>query len=240
MSVDRFKVLVVDDEPAIAQLIKRYFLPRGFEVFSAGSGEKMREVLNKTPIQLVILDVNLPDQDGFTLLGELRSHYSLGIIMLTAKSRLDDRLAGLNSGADDYVSKPFELSELFARSKAVLRRFHPENHQRNHRFAFSNWIIDTRTHQITDQQDQLIDLSPAEYQLLLVFIRYPQIVLSRDYLLQQTRGRSCSPFDRTIDVRIGNLRKKLKRDHSDDHSDTPLFKTVRGIGYFLDAEVTTL
>ncbi len=173
MPSDKFRVLIVDDESSIQSLIKRYFEKNGFDVSCAGSGSEMRAILNIHPVQLVILDINLPDQDGFSLLGEIRTEHSVGVIMLTAKGKLDDRLAGLNSGADDYIAKPFELSELLARSKAVLRRFNPANDANPNRYnySFSNWNLNTRRHQLTDKKNQLVDLSPAEYQLLFVEVQ---------------------------------------------------------------------
>ncbi len=238
MSPDKFRVLIVDDEPSIQSLVKRYFEKNGFAVSCAGSGSEMRAILNIHPVQLVILDISLPDEDGFSLLEEIRTGCSMGVIMLTAKAELNDRLAGLNSGADDYLPKPFERSELMARSKAVLRRFSPtiDANPNRYNYSFGKWNLNTRTHQLTDKNDRLIDLSPAEYQLLLVFITYPRIVLSRDYLLQQTRGRPSSPFDRTIDVRVGKLRKKL---NSDEYS-KPLFETIRGAGYLLNSDVLAI
>lgn len=232
------QILIVDDEPAIQSLVKRYFKKRGLTVHCASSGDEMYPLLQQHPIRLVFLDVHLPGKNGFELLHEIKQAYSVGIIMLTTRNELDDRIAGLEGGADDYVPKPFEVSELLARSKAVLRRLKatesptsPETCQ----YCFAGYSLDCKVRQLHNPAQQLINLSPAELDLLKVFVKHPETVLSRDYLMQQTRGRDAGPYDRTIDVRVGQLRKKIPAEHDDE----PLFKTVRGGGYMLTKSVTT-
>lgn len=228
-------ILIVDDEPAIRSLVKRYFEKQGVIVHCAASGEEMHAVMASEAIDLVFLDVHLPGKDGFILLNELRSEHQTGVIMLTVENDLDARLHGLNGGADDYVPKPFAMSELYARSNAVLRRLgrlKPSSKLETSCYHFAGYSLSCKLREVRDPQQVLVDLSPAEIDLLLVFLKHPQTVLNRDYLMQQTRGREASPFDRTIDVRVGQLRKKLPI--SDEQT---LFKTVRGGGYLFTQAV---
>lgn len=229
-------ILIVDDELAIQSLIKRYFQKHGAVVHCAGSGDEMNDILQLHTIDLVILDVNLPGKDGFTLLDEIKRDYDSGVIMLTSQNELNDRLTGLNGGADDFVPKPFEMSELLARSNAVMRRLgrlkqKPEPDTSS--YFFSGYQLDNKVRELQNPDKQIVDISPAEMDLLIIFVKHPQTVLSRDYLLQQTRGRDAGPFDRTIDVRVGQLRKKILIPSEEG----PLFKTIRGGGYMLTSAV---
>lgn len=229
------QILIVDDEPAIQSLVKRYFAKRGATVYCAGSGAEMQQLLQQHPVQLVFLDVHLPGKNGFELLPEIRQNYNAGIIMLTSRNELDDRIAGLEGGADDYVPKPFEVSELLARAHAVLRRLEPQMKvPETCRYCFAGYCLDCKVRQLHDPNQQAVELSPAEFDLLKVFVQHPETVLSRDYLMQQTRGRDAGPYDRTIDVRVGQLRKKLPVANSGQ----PLFKTIRGGGYMLTEAVS--
>lgn len=228
-------ILIVDDEPAIRSLVKRYFEKQGMIVHCAASGEEMHAILDAEAIDIVFLDVHLPGKDGFKLLDEIKSEHQAGVIMLTVENDLDARLHGLNGGADDYMPKPFAMSELHARSNAVLRRLGrlkqtPKLETSCYRFA--GYALDCKLREVRNADQQLVDLSPAEIDLLLVFLKHPQTVLNRDYLMQQTRGRDAAPFDRTIDVRVGQLRKKLPIV-----DEQTLFKTVRGGGYLLTQAV---
>lgn len=232
------RLLIVDDETAIRSLIKRYFEKRGGLVYDAASGTEMHQILASQPVDLILLDVQLPGKDGFALLDEVKQQYKVGVIMLTVQNELNDRLTGLNRGADDYIPKPFEMSELLARANAVLRRLDTEqtantSEPETNSYSFSGYCLHGRTRELRDPAQQIVDISPAELDLLMVFVKHPQTVLSRDYLLQQTRGRDASPYDRTIDVRVGQLRRKLALSIDD----APLFKTVRGGGYMLNSEV---
>lgn len=228
-------ILIVDDEPAIRSLVKRYFEKQGMVVHCAASGEEMHALLDAETIDIVFLDVHLPGKDGFKLLDEIKTEHQAGVIMLTVENDLDARLHGLNGGADDYVPKPFAMSELHARSNAVLRRlgrFKQIPKLETSCYHFAGYALDCKLREVRDAEQQLVDLSPAEIDLLLVFVKHPQTVLNRDYLMQQTRGRDATPFDRTIDVRVGQLRKKLPV--ADEQT---LFKTVRGGGYMLTQAV---
>ncbi len=231
------QILIVDDETAIQSLVKRYFAKRGATVHCAGSGEEMHTILQQYPVELVFLDVHLPGKNGFELLQDIKRNYSVGIIMLTSRSELDDRIAGLEGGADDYVPKPFEVTELLARTNAVLRRLaqnKPTQAPETGRYCFAGYCLDSKVRKLYAPDQQAIELSPAELDLLAVFVCHPQTVLSRDYLMQQTRGREAGPYDRVIDVRVGQLRKKLPVTDAG----TPLFKTIRGSGYMLTSTVT--
>lgn len=236
MSETSNQILIVDDELAIQSLIKRYFQKHGAVVHCAGSGDEMNDLLQLYAIDLVILDVNLPGKDGFTLLDEIKQNYDSGVIMLTSQNELNDRLTGLNGGADDFVPKPFEMSELLARSNAVLRRLgrlHQEPEPDTCSYFFSGYQLNNKIRELRSPKDIVIEISPAEMDLLIIFVKHPQTVLSRDYLLQQTRGRDAGPYDRTIDVRVGQLRKKILIPSEEG----PLFKTVRGGGYMLASTV---
>lgn len=232
------RLLIVDDEAAIRSLIKRYFEKRGGLVYGAASGTEMHQILASQPVDLILLDVQLPGKDGFALLDEIKRQYKVGVIMLTVQNELHDRLTGLNGGADDFIPKPFEMSELLARANAVLRRLAAEQPAEpapnTAQYMFNGYCLNGRTRELHNPAQQLVELSPAEFDLLLVFVKHPKTVLNRDYLLQQTRGRDASPYDRTIDVRVGQLRKKLTVGVGDE----PLFKTIRGGGYMLNNKVT--
>lgn len=233
-SSTRYSVLVVDDEPEIRALVKRYFEKERFEVFSAADGPEMRQVMSAQSIDLVILDVHLPGQDGFALAAELRRTCEVAIVMLTAKSDLVDKIAGLESGADDYIPKPFDLRELLARSRAVLRRTKHEEHAPG--FAFAGWKVNTVARELQSPDGRVTELSPAEFDLLIVLLENPNRVLTRDMLLHKTRGRITNPFDRTIDVRIGQIRKRIEPDPS-----KPTFiRTVRNAGYVFTPSVEHL
>ena len=236
MSPDKFRVLIVDDEPSIQYLVKRYLERNGFIVSCAGCGSEMRAILNIHPVQLVILDLGLPGESGFELLQEIRNEYSTSIIVLSSKESPCDSRYALENGADDCIVKPFDPDDLLTRSQTVLQQFIPIVDTNRYHYVFDQWSLNTRTHQLSDRKNRFVDLSPAEYQLLLVFITYPHVVLNREYLLQQTRGRPSSPFDRTIDVRVGKLRKKLDVTGRK----TPLFETVRGAGYRFNGDVTAV
>ncbi len=227
-------LLIVDDEPDIQNLIKRYFSKLGFSVFCAGSGADMDQVLAKQRIDIVLLDVCLPDTSGIELLPRIKQHYQVAVIMLTAQAKTEQRIAGLNQGADDYLPKPFDLAELHARINAVLRRNESLTDKQIElkQYQFQNFTLDTRTRTLCHKKQE-IKLSPAEYDLLLVMLKNPNTVLDRDYLMLTTRGRPASAHDRAIDVRMGQLRKKL----SLETQTRPLFSTVRGGGYMLDCEV---
>jgi len=227
-------LLIVDDEPDIQSLIKRYFSKLGFCVVCAGSGREMEQMLVKHSVDIVLLDICLPDTSGIDLLPRIKQHYAAAVIMLTAQAKTEQRITGLNRGADDYLPKPFDLAELHARINAVLRR---NEHMADKpielkKYQFQCYTLDTQTRSLFNKNHE-IKLSPAEYDLLLVLLKNPNTVLDRDYLMLTTRGRPASAHDRAIDVRMGQLRKKLPPKSQK----TALFTTVRGGGYMLNATV---
>lgn len=228
-------ILLVDDEAAICKIVERFLGQEGYRVHTVGDGAAMRDRLAVQPMDLVILDVRLPGEDGFSLARELRRSSTVPILMLTSQDDVIDRVAGLESGADDYVPKPFHPRELLARVRALLRRVQTLNAASVPTAAaasaevlmFAGWRLDCTTHQLFSAQQEEMPLSPAEYDLLCVFLQHPNRVLSREFLLDQTRGRSATPFDRAIDVHISHLRKKLEPNPKQP----TLFKTVRNAGY---------
>lgn len=235
-------ILIVDDDREISALVSEFLTPYGFHVTSVGDGRAMREVLEHQQFDLVILDLMLPGEDGLSLCRHLRATTSLPIIMLTAMGSETDRVVGLEMGADDYVAKPFSARELLARIKAVLRRGAPRTDEDHAAAAvdvgkmtleFSGWTLDTGRRQLHSPDGVLVELTSGEFDLLLAFCTNAQRVLTRDQLLDLARGRVSGPFDRTIDVQVGRLRRKLEIDPKKPE----ILKTVRGGGYMLATEV---
>jgi two-component system OmpR family response regulator len=223
-------LLVVDDDREICDLLNSLLTRRGYRITTARDDHEMRRVLTSSRIDLVILDVMLPGRDGLAICRDLRASKDvLPIIMLTAKGEPIDRVLGLEMGADDYLAKPFDLHELEARIKAVLRRSGSGVGQTDPSagFAFAGWTLDTRQRQLKSPSSVVVDLTSGEMDLLSVFAERPQRVLSRDQLLDITRGREATPFDRSIDVQVSRLRRKLEADPKNP----ALIKTVRGGGY---------
>ncbi len=233
------RILVVDDDPGVCETIERYLVREGYSVICAGDGDAMHDVLGHDRIDLVVLDIRLPGKDGLTLLREVREHSSVPIILLTARDDVIDRVVGLEGGADDYLPKPFHPRELMARIGAVLRR--TEQLQSRSRtespefLRFEGWSLDCRTHQLTSPDGADVALSPAEYDLLFVFLQNANRVMSRDDLLEQIRGRSLRPFERSIDVHISHLRKKLEANPQKPKT----IKTIRSVGYIFTPDVTS-
>ena len=235
-------ILVVDDDQEIRRLLGDYLTRNGYRVSTAGDGNEMRQVLAHSKPDLVVLDVMLPGTDGLELCRELRSQSTIPVIMLTARDEEMDRVIGLEMGADDYLAKPFNPRELLARIKSVLRRTRalPPNLRQSqgpvcYRFA-GGWMVDTSNHQLKAPDGVLVPLSGAEYRLLLTFLEHAGAVLTRDQLLDLTRGREASPFDRSIDVQVSRLRQKLR----DDARHPRIICTLRSEGYILASEVETV
>ena len=230
-------ILVVDDDRDIRDLLADYLRQFGFRVSTAPEGRSMRQALSAGDVDLIVLDLMLPGADGLSLCRELRSHSSIPVIMLTARGEPVDRILGLELGADDYVSKPFEPRELLARIRSVLRRARaPEGADRGpepRRLRFAGWTFDLRRRDLTSPDGALVSLSGAEYRLLCAFVTHPDRVLTRDQLMDMTRGREADPFDRSIDLQVSRLRQKL----GDDARQPEIIKTVRSEGYVLVALV---
>ena len=229
-------IAVLDDEPDITQLLANYLQSQGFRVSQLHSGRPLMDLMASDPPALVLLDLGLPGEDGFTIARQLREHWHCGLVIVTGRGDSIDKVVGLEVGADDYVTKPFDLRELLARIKAVLRRTAPADMQivaapavPRSKLRFAGWELDTAARCLTGAQGQTVALTSGEFDLLSVFALHPGRVLSRDFLLESTRGREAAPFDRTIDVQVGRLRKKLEADAEDPQ----IIKSVRGAGYIL-------
>ena len=239
MSATREHLLIVDDDKEIRNLLTDYLEQADYRVSAVGDGKAMRRVLEANRIDLVILDLMLPGEDGLTLCRELRGKTNLPVLMLTARGDEVDRIIGLEMGADDYLAKPFNPRELLARIKSVVRRAQalPPNMETDkvHTLRFAGWTLDVATRNVTAADGLVVPLSGAEYRLLRVFLDHPQRVLAREQLLELANGREAILFDRSIDVLVGRLRKRLR----DDSREPVLIKTVRGEGYVLATSVVS-
>jgi len=231
-------IAVVDDEIEITVLLGRYLESQGFRVSRLHDGAALLRLMTTDPPQLVLLDLGLPGEDGFSIARQLRERWHCGLVIVTGRGDAVDKVVGLEVGADDYVTKPFDLRELLARIKAVLRRTAQPgpggpSARAIHRFA--GWQFDTAARRLVDSNGQEVALTGGEFSLLAALLENAGRVLSRDFLLEHTRGREAGPFDSTIDVQIGRLRKKLEANVDDPQ----IIKSVRGAGYILVAPVTT-
>jgi len=230
-------LLIVEDDIEISDLLRRYFSAQGFHVSVAGNGASMRAVLDSESIDVVLLDLGLPGEDGFTLTRYLREHWNGAIIIVTGRGESIDRVVGLELGADDYVTKPFDLRELLARVRSVLRRTAEAGSTAastiGQGLSFSGFRLDTAARVLTDAQGITVPLTTGEFELLVIFLANPNRVLSRDDLMNQLHGRNTGPYDRAIDVQIGRLRRKIEIDATDPL----LIKSVRSAGYLFYARV---
>jgi len=231
---DPQRVLIVDDDQRICRLLGRYLSSEGYEVEAAVDGRRMREVLASRSFDLVILDLGLPGgEDGLSLARSLRATSDVSIIMLTGKSDFVDKVVGLELGADDYITKPFERRELLARIRSVLRRSKSKStmseseHGGQATINFAGWTLDLAQHQLTSPKNERVELTTHEYLLLSLLAQRPGRVLSRDQILDLMASREWHPYDRSIDVLVGKLRRKL----NDEPKNSWVIKTVRGVGY---------
>ena len=234
---DNGHILVVDDQKEICDVVQEYLTGEGYRVSTANDGSGMRRALGQSHIDLVILDLMLPGEDGLTLARGLRDESGIGIIILTGRGETVDRIIGLEMGADDYLPKPFHLRELLARVKSVLRRVQsrtgePGQTTRSHA-QFAGWSLDLSSRELMSPGGEEVRLTTGEFDLLAAFVNNPNQVLSRDRLLDLARNREAGPFDRTIDVQVGRLRRKLE----EDPQNPTLIKTVRGSGYIFTPTV---
>ena len=244
---DPLHVLVVDDEPRIRTMLRRYLVEEGFKVSDAADGADMRAVLAREVINLVLLDLMMPGEDGLSLARHIRQCSEIPIIMLTGKGDLIDRVAGLETGADDYITKPFELREVLARIRTVMRRAAPRTapaatvpgpaagENESGSLAFEGWLLDLRRRELRRQTGELMPLTAGEFELLYVFACHPNRVLNRDQLIDLVKGRDWAAYDRGVDTQVMRLRKKVETDPRNPR----LIKTVRGAGYVFAAAVTT-
>jgi len=234
---ERPHVLIVDDDREIRGLLAQYLEKHDFRTTAVADGREMRRVLERSHVDLLVLDLMLPGEDGLSLCRELRGRSQLPIIMLTARGEDVDRIVGLELGADDYIAKPFNPRELLGRIRAVLRRSahaprdpSPENVRG---FSFDGWRLDTVTRTLTSASGNEVNLSGAEYRLLAVLLGSGNRVLTRAQLTELLRGREADPFDRSIDVRVSRLRQIL----GDDARAPQIIKTVYGEGYVIGVNV---
>ncbi len=232
-------ILIVDDHRDIRELLARFLAKHGLRASVAETAAAARKAMQAADIDLVVLDIMMPGEDGLSLTRSIRETKAIPVILLTAMGEETDRIVGLEVGADDYVAKPFSPRELLARIKAVLRRAQtlPRPRDAGHgRLAFDRWILDLGRRELIDEKSVAVPLSSGEFRLLAALLERPGMVLSREQLLDLTRGRSAQPFDRSIDNQISRLRKKLERDPRAPR----LIKTAWGDGYSFAGEVTPL
>ena len=230
-------ILIVDDDAEIRSLLSQYLVKNGLRVTAVADGRGMAQALDGGRIDLIVLDLMLPGDDGLTLCRNLRAKSDTPVIMLTARGDETDRIVGLEMGADDYLAKPFSARELLARIKAILRRARslPQNLQPEgaRHIRFGDWVLDTSYRQLISAANVVTPLSGAEYRLLRIFLSHPNRVLNRDQLVDLTQGKEADPLDRSIDVQVSRLRNRLGDDPREPH----LIKTVRGEGYVLAVDV---
>ena len=235
-------ILIVDDDSEIRDLLSDYLSGFGMNATAVGDGVQMEAALAAGSFDLVILDLMLPGEDGLTLCRKLRAHSAIPILMLTARGESADRIVGLEMGADDYLAKPFEPRELVARIQSILRRAQGGGKGGSDRpggdsARFAGWTLQIGLRQLLSASGVVVPLSNAEFRLLSVFLEHPRRVLSRDFLLEEARGRNMDLFDRSIDILVSRLRQKLHEGAQDDEDAASLVKTVRGEGYMFDATV---
>jgi two-component system phosphate regulon response regulator OmpR len=237
---ERARLLVVDDDASVRAMLHEYLEGHGFDVAQAAGGAEMRECISQDLPHAVLLDIRLPGEDGLALARYLREHHDVGILMVTASGDVVDRVVGLEVGADDYIAKPFDLRELLARIKSVLRRVQArpapqpqapaafEPVRTTKRMRFGRCEIDMESRRMFDVDGDEVAITAMEYDLLKTFLANPNRVLSRDQLLMHTRNREWEPFDRSIDIRIGRLRRKVEPD---PEGEPRCIRTVRNAGY---------
>jgi DNA-binding response OmpR family regulator len=234
-------ILVVDDDPDIRDVLSEYLVDNDMRVTTAASGRDMFACFDREAIDLVLLDLRLPGEDGMQLANQLRARASVPIVLLTGRNEEADRVMGLELGADDYVTKPFSPRELLARVRAVLRRYQvqatlPERDSTRRAFRFAGWELNLRTRRLTSPEGRPVELSNGEFSLLSALCRAPRRVLSRDQLLSMSRLHEGEVYDRTIDVQVRRLRLKIEADPANPS----LIVTERGSGYEMACDVETL
>ncbi len=230
-------IIVCDDEPDIREMISEYLGRQGFTITTAQDGVELREVVENIEPSVVVLDINMPGEDGLSLARFLRERSDVAIIMLTASGEVVDRIVGLEMGADDYMSKPVDLRELLARIRAVIRRLSvtpvgDEQENNSSAIKIGRCHLDLEAHKLFDQERNEIPITAMEFSLLKVFCAHANRVLNRDQLLELAHDRDWDPYDRSIDIRISRLRKKIEHDPSKPQ----VIRTVRGVGYIFSPD----
>lgn len=245
MALNKGTVLSVDDDQDLQVVIRHYLEAEGYQILTAGNGAEMLSKLETATPDIILLDLILPDNDGLSLLTQIRGKSKAAVIVVSGKDETADRIVGLEMGADDYLTKPFEMRELSARIKAVLRRTNttepaPANDkggdtslQKAQRIGFQGWVLDRRQYQLFDAAGNAADLTSGEFRLLEALVLAPNRVLSREQLFELTRQGEFEAYDRAIDIQIARIRKKM----DDDPREPQLIKTVRGVGYMFCGEV---
>jgi two-component system phosphate regulon response regulator OmpR len=234
-------ILVVDDDPRIRTMLRRYLTGEGFVVNEAADGAAMRAVLDRETIDLVLLDLVMPGEDGLSLARHIRQRSEIPVIMLSGKGDLIDRVVGLEAGADDYITKPFELREVLARIRTVMRRAGPRPSPTpaatmtggEDVLVFDGWRLDLLRRELHRPSGESVFLTASEFELLRVFAHHPNRVLSRDQIMDLVKGRDWAAYDRAVDTQVVRLRRKVELDPSNP----TLIKTVRGGGYVFTAAV---
>nr|WP_306468876.1 response regulator [Pseudomonas protegens] len=232
------RLLIVDDDIEVLALLKKFFVQQGYQVAVATDGVSLWAALEREVPDLIILDLMLPGDNGLTLCQRLRQQHATPVIMLTAMGELSDRVVGLEMGADDYLSKPFDARELLARVRAVLRRAGESRPVSGEvprpLIKFADWQLDLTRRELRSPDQVMIPLSAGEFDLLLVFVEHPQRILTREQLLDLARGQAHDAFDRSIDVQVSRLRRKLEFDTKRP----AMIRTVRNGGYLFTPSVT--
>lgn len=232
------RILVVDDDPDLRELLRDYLGKQDMDVRTVGDGDALRLALERDGCDLLILDVMLPGDDGLALCREIRARSRLPILMLTARGDELDRIIGLEMGADDYLPKPFHPRELLARVRSILRRApeHPDGDGSVRGLKFSGWTLDLGARHLVDETGVVTPLSSGEFRMLNALAENANRVLSRDQLMDVLAGRDAGPFDRTVDVMISRLRRRL----GDDGREPRIIRTLRNEGYVLNGPVEKL
>jgi two-component system, OmpR family, response regulator len=232
------RVLVVDDDPDVRDIVERCLVDAGYKVWTCGEGGTVLDLIQEHNINLAIVDLMLPDTDGLTLTRSLKEHSTIGVIILSGRGDTTEKIIGLEIGADDYLAKPFEPRELLARVRSVLRRLvQPSptaSSVETSAFSFEGWNLDISARTLTSPEGGPIELSSGEFNLLKAFVEHPNRVLSRDQLLDFTHANDTPAFDRSVDVRVGRVRKKIEPDPQNPQ----YIKTIRNSGYMFAANVT--
>ena len=239
---NRATILSVDDDQGLQTVVTHYLAGEGYNTLSANSGKQLMDLLQNNTPNIILLDLVLPDMDGISILAQLRTMKKIPVIVVSGKSDTTEKIVCLEMGADDYLTKPFEMRELSARIKAVIRRSEelpagvapaqPQEEQEN-QVRFADWVLDRAQFQLFDAKGHSADLTTGEYKLLESLVSAPNKVLSRERLFELTRESDYDSFDRAVDIQIGRLRKKL----NDDPKEPQFIKTVRGVGYMFCGEI---